>query len=196
MRLFTLLAGYAAGLAVAMKYRKDNGTSKLTSEDQNSSKINAFIDEVVDIHKTAFNDVRWFVNENFDEVENFDDLKLKVTGIISAFTENFETHIESAKKAWITKKDELLKVAEEFYTNHESTLEQAKARAASFSWIPEEKIESWIASTKTELTAAYAKIQSKFSDVEASVESEVSKITKKAPVRKTVAKKAPVKKAE
>lgn len=30
MRLITLLAGYAAGLAVAMKYRKDNGISKIT----------------------------------------------------------------------------------------------------------------------------------------------------------------------
>ena len=58
MRLFTLLAGYAAGLAVAMKYRKDNGSSKLNTENQNPSKLNAFIDEVVDIHKTAFADVK------------------------------------------------------------------------------------------------------------------------------------------
>jgi hypothetical protein len=136
------------------------------------------------------------VTENFDDVENFDDLKSKVTGIVSDFTQNFETHIETAKKAGVTKKDELLKVAEEFFATHESTLEQAKTKAASFTGVPEEKIESWITSTKTELTAAYAKIQSKFSDVESSVESEVSKITKKAPARKTVAKKAPVKKAE
>jgi cobalamin biosynthesis protein CbiD len=79
MRLFTLLAGYAAGLAVAMKYRKDNGTSKLDTETPNTSKLNSFIDEVVDIHKTAFADVKSFVNENFDDVDNFDDLKSKVT---------------------------------------------------------------------------------------------------------------------
>ena len=79
MRLFTLLAGYAAGLAVAMKYRKDNGTSKLDTESPNTSKLNSFIDEVVDIHKTAFADVKSFVNENFDDVDNFDDLKSKVT---------------------------------------------------------------------------------------------------------------------
>jgi hypothetical protein len=58
MRLFTLLAGYAAGLAVAMKYRKDHGISKLDTENKNTSKLNAFIDEVVDIHKTAFSDVK------------------------------------------------------------------------------------------------------------------------------------------
>ncbi len=57
MKLFTLLAGYAAGLAVAMKYRKDAGTSKL-DETTSKSKIGAFIDEVVDIHKTAFSDVK------------------------------------------------------------------------------------------------------------------------------------------
>lgn len=58
MRLFTLLAGYAAGLAIAMKYRKDAGTSKLDTEAKNTSKLNSFIDEVVDIHKTAFSDVK------------------------------------------------------------------------------------------------------------------------------------------
>ena len=58
MRLFTLLAGYAAGLAVAMKYRKDKGISKLENTVNNKSKLDSFIDEVVDIHKTAFADVK------------------------------------------------------------------------------------------------------------------------------------------
>ena len=58
MRLFTLLAGYAAGLAVAMKYRKDAGTSKLENTSNKKSKLDSFIEEVVDIHKTAFADVK------------------------------------------------------------------------------------------------------------------------------------------
>ena len=58
MRLFTLLAGYAAGLAVAMKYRKDKGISKLENTENKKSKLDSFIDEVVDIHKTAFADVK------------------------------------------------------------------------------------------------------------------------------------------
>ncbi len=58
MRLFTLLAGYAAGLAVAMKYRKDVGTSKLENTSNKKSKLDSFIEEVVDIHKTAFADVK------------------------------------------------------------------------------------------------------------------------------------------
>lgn len=77
MRLLTLLAGYAAGLAVAMKYRKDNGTSKLNDVDATKTKLNSFIDEVVDIHKTAYADVKGFISENFDDIENFDDLQKK-----------------------------------------------------------------------------------------------------------------------
>jgi hypothetical protein len=56
MRLFTLIAGYAAGLAVAMKYRKDAGTSKLTTPTK--STIDSFFDEIVDIHKSVFADVK------------------------------------------------------------------------------------------------------------------------------------------
>ncbi len=58
MRLFTLLAGYAAGLAIAMKYRKDSGKSKISTTHADDSKLNSFIEEVVDIHKTAFADVK------------------------------------------------------------------------------------------------------------------------------------------
>jgi hypothetical protein len=58
MRLLTLLAGYAAGLAVAMKYRKDSGKSKLSTIHEDDSKLNSFIEEVVDIHKTAYADVK------------------------------------------------------------------------------------------------------------------------------------------
>ena len=190
MRLFTLLAGYAAGLAVAMKYRKDNGTSKLDTDASSTSKLNSFIDEVVDIHKTAFADVKWFMAENFDDVESFDDLKSKVTGIISDFTENLDSHIETAKKAGTTKKDELLKIAEEFYNTHEATLDRAKTRAASFTGIPEDKIDAWIETAKNELTTAYATIQSKFSDIT------TGEAPKKTSTRKPAVKKTPTKKAE
>jgi hypothetical protein len=79
MKLFTLLAGYAAGLAVAMKYRKDNGMSKITDAVTGKSKLDIFIDEVVDIHKSVFADVRGLVGDTFDDVENFDDLQSRVS---------------------------------------------------------------------------------------------------------------------
>lgn len=98
--------------------------------------------------------------------------------------------METAKKAGTTKKDELLKIAEEFYVTHEATLDRAKAKAASFAGIPEDKIDSWIETAKNELTTAYAKIQSKFT------ESAPSETVKKTPARKPAVKKTPVKKAE
>lgn len=190
MKLFTLLAGYAAGLAVAMKYRKDNGTSKLDTTVPAKEKFNSFLEEVVDIHKTAFADVKGFMKENFDDVENFDDLQKKVSGMVSDFTGNLDSHIEAAKKSGTIKKDELLKIASDFYTSHEATLEAAKAKAISFTGVSEETIESWFSSARDELKSAYHTIQAKFSEtMDASEE-------KTAPVKKATPKKTPTKKAE
>ncbi len=168
MKLITLVAGYVAGLALAMKYRKDNWTSKLNSLNPMRSNLDKFIDEVVDIHRTAFSDVKEFAKENFDDVENFDDLQKKVSTMVGEFSGTLEWHIENAKKAGITKKDELLKVAEAFYTKNESTLDTAKAKAASFTGISESTIDSWVATARKELTSAYSRVQSTFSDTNTS----------------------------
>lgn len=190
MRLFTLLAGYAAGLAVAMKYRKDNGTSKLDTVTPAKTKLNSFIDEVVDIHKTAYADVRWFITENFDDVENFDDLQKKVSGMISEFSGNLESHIAQLKNTGTIKKDEILKTAEEFYISHKTTLESAKSKAASFAGISEQTIDAWFISARDELSAAYSKIQSKFSEKIEPIAPEESSI------KKPVKKKSPAKTAK
>ena len=124
------------------------------------------------------------MKDNFDDVDNFDDLQSKVSGIISEFSTNLESHIDDAKKAGTTKKDELLKIAQEFYANHEATLDAAKSKAASFTGIPEATIDSWLTSAHTELNAVYAKIQSKFADAV------TPDVPKKAPTRKPAAKKA------
>jgi hypothetical protein len=162
MRLITLLAGYAAGLAVAMKYRKDNGVSKITDAVTGKSWLDSFIDEVVDIHKSAFADVRGLVTNTFDDVENFDDLQSRVSWLISDFSSNLDTHITTAKQAGTTKKAELLKLASDFYATHEAVLETAKSKAASFSGIPESTIDSWIAKAREELKSVYADIESRF----------------------------------
>lgn len=188
MKLFTLLAGYAAGLAVAMKYRKDNGTSKLDTTAPAKEKFNSFLEEVVDIHKTAFADVKGFMKENFDDVQNFDDLQKKVSGIVSGFASQLESHLENAKNTGITKKDELLKIASDFYASHEATLETAKSKAASFTNIPEETIDSWLNTAREEITSAYHAIQSKFANP-----TETDEV---APVKKRAPRKPPVKKAE
>lgn len=130
------------------------------------------------------------MSENFDDVENFDDLQKKVSTLVSHFTTNLDSHIETAKQTGITKKDELMKIATEFYESHEKTLETAKTKAATFTGIPEEKIDAWIATAKNELTGAYTTIQSKFT------ETMTEESPKKTPPRKSPVKKTPANKAE
>jgi hypothetical protein len=188
MRLLTLLAGYAAGLAVAMKYRKDSGKSKIDTSSDNTSKFNSFIDEVVDIHKTAFADVKWFVKANFDDVDNFDDLKVKVSQIVLDFWGNLESHIENAKKTGISKKEELIKAAQEFLQNHETTLEQAKAKAASFAGVSEDAIDSWLEQAKSEIKQVFETVQSKFDTEAVSEKPKKTTTPRKTTIKKTTPK--------
>ena len=95
MRLFTLIAGYAAGLAVAMKYRKDTGTAKVP--DPKASHMDTLIDEIVDIHKTAFSEVKGFVSTHIDEVTDLDSLKSKVMTSIDSFATEAEARIASLR---------------------------------------------------------------------------------------------------
>lgn len=91
MRLLTLLAGYAAGLAVAMKVRKDAGKSKLDSTDPNKTTLDKLVDEVKDIHETTYHDVRAYVSHHFSDVHDFESLKSKV----SVFLDNVATEADS-----------------------------------------------------------------------------------------------------
>ncbi len=164
MKLFTILAGYAAGLAIAMKYRKDKGTSKLESLNPLKTSIDTLVDEIVDIHKNAFTSVKDVVSENFDDIDNFADLQKKISGMVSNFSGTLDKHIEKAKKEGIIKKDELLEIAQEFYAKQEANLEVAKRRAKSFSDTSETAIELWLADARKELKSAYKAIQSEFDD--------------------------------
>jgi hypothetical protein len=96
-KIITLLAGYAAGLAVAMKYRKDAGTSTLTHRDPNTSRLDSFIDEIVGIHKSAFADIKSVVSITFEEVDDFDTLKARVNTLIEGFAQEVEGQIDKIK---------------------------------------------------------------------------------------------------
>lgn len=84
-KLLTLVGAYAAGLAVAMKLRKDKGTSKL---EKNPKKITAgnVVDEIVDIHKVLYADVKNFLTPLFEDIDNVDDLKVKVSEVVDGFS--------------------------------------------------------------------------------------------------------------
>lgn len=182
MRLLTLIAGYAAGLAVAMKYRKDAGKSKL---DTTSGKptMDSLIDEVVDMHKSAFADVKWIINTYFDDVNDFDSLKSKVTGMIDGFVSEAETRITALKSKGETKADEVMGEVDALFEEKNELLEAAREKGSSFADVAFDTLSGWIDEAKSKLATARSTVESKIK----------TPPVKKAPAKKSVAKKAPAK---
>lgn len=179
MRLITLLAGYAAGLAVAMKYRKDTGVSKVES-DPKKSKVDNFIDEVVDIHKTAYDEVKGFVSTHFDDVNDFDSLKTKASSLIDTFTTEAEVLVASLKNKWATQGETVLTKVDALYQEKSEILDKAKEKGSTFADVAHDTLMSWIDEAKLKLTAAHTSIKSK---LDTPVEASAPK--KKAPAKKT-----------
>ena len=61
--LTVLAAGYAIGVGLLMKKRKDEGKSKL-ADDVSKTTLENVVDEIVDLHKTAFEDIKNFIHTN------------------------------------------------------------------------------------------------------------------------------------
>lgn len=160
MRLITLLAGYAAGLAVAMKYRKDAGTSKVET-DPNKSKMDSIIDEIVDIHKTAYADIKSAVSVTWEEIEDFDTLKWKVESMADGFATDLETKIAEIRATGTAKKDELIAHIDTALADQEAALESARTKALAFGDVALDTLDTLLASARKKLTAAHKKIKTK-----------------------------------
>ena len=168
-KLLTLVAGYAAGLALAMKYRKDAGTSKL-KPNAKTWKMDAFIDEVVDIHKSAYSDAKEYVETNLEDVKDLDSLKAKVTTKMSWLADEAETLITSLKERGEEKKSELEG--------------EAKKSAAGLSDTIVDTLAGWIDTAKSKLEIAHTAVNSKL---------DVTEPVRKNPVKKPAAKKVATK---
>ena len=156
MRLITLIAGYAAGLAVAMKYRKGTGASKLP-EDVKKSTFNNIVDEVVDIHRDVFVDAKNLFESKFGEVHSLDDLKTKIEAVIDSFTSEVETKLDSIKSEWEAKKTEAHAILENVYNEKVTLLEESKKRALEFAGTALDTVEPWITQARKKLDASYKK---------------------------------------
>lgn len=159
-KLLSLVVGYAAGLAVAMKYRKDAGTSKL-EKSADKSTLDAFIDEVVDIHKTAYSDIRAKVTETFDDVHDFEGLKTKVTGLIDSLQMELEEKFGTISSLGEEKKEEALSVLDTLYAKREVVLTQAKEKAGSFTDEAHDTVLSWLDTARTKLDSLYVSTKEK-----------------------------------
>lgn len=156
--LLTLLAGYAAGLAVAMKFRKDKWTSKLTSWTPEDS-VEGFINEVVDIHRVVFDEAVKFFDDHLDDVTDFDALKSKVEKVISEFIPEIQTKIDTLNAEGEAKKQEALDLIEKSYGEKQAFLQTAHARAERFVDGGSAFLKSWVTEVTRKLDAAYEKLK-------------------------------------
>lgn len=159
-KLLSLVVGYAAGLAVAMKYRKDAGTSKLDTNAE-KGKLDAFIDEVVDIHKTVYSDIKAKVTETFDDVHDFEGLKTKVTGLIDSLQTELEEKFGTISSLGEEKKEEALSTLDALYTKREEALTKAKAKAETFTDEAHETALSWLGTAREKLESLYTSTKEK-----------------------------------
>lgn len=160
MRLLTLIAGYAAGLAVAMKYRKDAGTSKLDT-DPNKSKIDSIINEIVDIHKSAYADIKSTVTATWEEVEDLDGLKAKVMTIVDDFTGEVEAKITELRTRGEIKAEVITKTLDESLAEKEASLESARTKALTFADGALDTVDTFLTDAKKKLNAAHKKLKTK-----------------------------------
>jgi len=192
MRLLTLLAWYAAWLAVAMKVRRDAWTSKLDQDDPGKSTLDKLVDEVKDIHISTYADVKSYVEKHFSEVEDFDGLKSKVTSVMDTVADEVSEYIASLEKKWTMKRAEIEKALDEKFAEKDAILNAAVEKWAELTDTTSDAVTSWIDTAKTRLASLRDTIKENIR-----VDVKAEKIsTKKAPTKKPVAKKIPTKKPQ
>jgi hypothetical protein len=191
MRLFTLLAGYAAGLAVAMKVRRDAGTSKLDSTDPSKTTLDKLVDEVKDIHESTYKDVKAYVSTHFSDVHDFETLKSKVASIVDNVANEADAFLSSLMEKWDTKKDDIEGKVDEFFSEKEAILEEAKNKWISLADTTADTVVSWIEVAKKKLLELRENMKSKIQEeaVDVSTELEKKPTAKRAPAKKPATKK-------
>lgn len=159
--IFTAIAGYAAGLAVAMKLRKDNGTSKLGKKAKDTTLENV-MDEIVDIHKTAFTEAKKFVATNFDDVHDMESLQKKVGEMVDDFSGHADKVVASLKDASEDKVTAAKEFFEDAYAKVNASLEKAQNKANGFGDDSAETAKKLFDDSKAKIEKTYADMKKKF----------------------------------
>ena len=143
-----------------MKIRKDKGTSKL-AKDPKKSTIENVIDEIVDIHKVAYEDVKSFVTPIFDDIKDFEGLKAKIAAMADDLETKLETAFADIKEEGEAKRELALDMLEKTKQQANSTMEKAKAKAMEFGDTAEDAIDTWVADVQKKLESTYKKLKTK-----------------------------------
>ena len=143
-----------------MKIRKDKGTSKL-AKDPKKSTIENVIDEIVDIHKVAYEDVKSFVTPIFDDIKDFEGLKAKIAAMADDLETKLETAFADIKEEGEAKRELAIDMLEKTKQQANSTMEKAKAKAREFGDTAEDAIDTWVADVQKKLESTYKKLKTK-----------------------------------
>lgn len=162
-KIFAVLGtAYAAAVAIAAKKRKDEGTSKL-AENTKDSTLQNVVDEIVEIHKNAYNDARNFVVDNFSDVKDFDTFKLRVTDLLEDFSKIAEEKFENLKDSAEDKTEIAKKFLEENYEKAKISLKNAEEKAKTFGEDSRDNAEKFLADSKTKIEETYQNLKNKIS---------------------------------
>jgi hypothetical protein len=143
-----------------MKYRKDAGTSKLNT-DPNKSKMDSIIDEIVDIHKSAYQDIKSVVSVTWEEVEDLDGLKAKVMTMVDDFTGEVEAKITELRTRGEIKAEVITKTLDESFAEKEAAIESARTKALTLADGAMDSVDTFLTEATKKLRATHKKLKTK-----------------------------------
>lgn len=161
-KIFLAITGYIASLAIAAKFRKDKWTSKL-ADDTKKSTLQNIADEFVDIHRSAYDGVKNFVVENFNDVKDVDTLKNKINTLVRDFADNIEITAEKIQHSSADKIEHAKKFIEENYKKARESMKNAEEKIKSFTEDSEESTKEFISEAKNSIEAKYKEAKEKLS---------------------------------
>jgi hypothetical protein len=95
-KLFTLLAGYAAGLAVAVAYRKSKTPDTEILKDGEWIDAPTLLNEIVDIHRDMYAGLRAVGSDIFAGVTDRTSLEARISEYTSTAADTAEMYIQKA----------------------------------------------------------------------------------------------------
>ena len=148
--LTVLAAGYAIGVGLLMKKRKDEGKSKL-GDDVSKTTLENVVDEIVDLHKSAVEDVK-----------DIDTLKDRVAQMANDFKFHAEKWMNETKNNSQDAYNSAKKFAEESYERAKISLQKAEEKAKTLGMDIKSSGEDFLDEAKAKIDAAYLKLKEKY----------------------------------
>lgn len=152
--LGTLATAYAVTVGVLMKKRKDEGKS-LLAKDPKDSTFGNVVDEFVELHKEAYENVKNFLVPLFDDIGDVDTLKDRLGLMVDDFSVQTRKLAQSTKGVGTDKINAAKAGIEEAYSKAEKALKSAQKKAESFGEDASKTLKGFFEEKKNMLETAY-----------------------------------------